>query len=66
MSPTTNNRRQRRTGHRFYAEIVADITTRNSERKHTTHNTKSKKSNTDPIYTTGGQDEPNIVFMRKS
>jgi hypothetical protein len=36
MSPTTNNRGQRRTEHHFYAEIVADITTQNSERKHTT------------------------------
>jgi len=35
MSPPTNNRRQRRTEDRFYAEIVTDITTRNSERKDT-------------------------------
>ena len=47
MSPTTNYRRQRRTEYHFYAEIVADITTQNSERKHTTQ--KTKKSNTDPI-----------------
>jgi len=32
MSPSTNNWRKRRTKHRFYAEIVADITTQNSER----------------------------------
>jgi len=30
MSPPTNNWRWRRTEHRFYAEIVTDITTRNS------------------------------------
>jgi hypothetical protein len=33
MGPHTNNRRQRRIEHRFYAEIVTDTTTRNSERK---------------------------------
>jgi hypothetical protein len=33
MRPPTNNWRQRRTEHRFYVEIVTDITTRNSERK---------------------------------
>jgi hypothetical protein len=56
MSPTTNNRRQRRTEYHFYAEIVADITTQNSERKHTTQNSerkhtthKTKKNNADPI-----------------
>ena len=47
MSPTTNNRRQGRTEYHFYAEIVANITTQNSERKHTTH--KTKKNNADPI-----------------
>ena len=31
MLPPANNWRQRRTEHRFYAEIVTDITTRNSE-----------------------------------
>ena len=66
MSPTTNNRRQRRTEYHFYAEIVADITTQNSERKHTTQNSerkhttqnserkhtthKTKKNNADPIF----------------
>ena len=56
MSPTTNNRRQRRTEYHFYAEIVADITTQNSERKHTTQNSerkhtthKTKKNNADPF-----------------
>jgi hypothetical protein len=33
--PPTNNSRQRRTEHRFYAEIATDITTRNPERKDT-------------------------------
>ena len=33
MGPHTNNRWQRRIEHRFYAEIVTDTTTRNSERK---------------------------------
>jgi hypothetical protein len=35
MSTPTNNWRLRRTEHRFYAEIVTDIATRNSERKNT-------------------------------
>jgi len=35
MNPPTNNWRLRRTEHRLYAEIVTDITTRNSERKDT-------------------------------
>ena len=35
MCPLTNSRRQRRTEHRFDAEIVTDITTQNSERKDT-------------------------------
>ena len=35
MSPPKNNWGQRRTEHRFSAEIVTDITTRNSERKDT-------------------------------
>jgi len=35
MSPPTNNWRQRRTEHRCYAEIVTDMTTRNSERTNT-------------------------------
>ena len=34
-SPPTNNWRSRRTKHRFYAEMVTDIKTRNSERKDT-------------------------------
>ena len=33
MNPTTNNLKQKRTEHRLYAEIVAEITTLNSERK---------------------------------
>ena len=65
MSPTTNNRRQRWTEYHLYAEIVADITTQNSERKHTTQNSerkhttqnserkhtthKTKKNNADPF-----------------
>jgi len=32
-SPTTSNWRQRRIEHSFYTEIVANITTRNLERK---------------------------------
>jgi len=35
MSPPTNNWRLRRTEHLFYAEIIKDITTRNSEHKDT-------------------------------
>jgi len=35
MSLPTNNLSKRRTEHRFYAEIVTDITTRNEERKDT-------------------------------
>jgi len=35
MSPFTNNWRQKRVEHRFYAEIVTDMTTQNSERKDT-------------------------------
>ena len=35
MNPPTNNWKQTGTEHRFYAEIVTDITTRNSERKDT-------------------------------
>jgi hypothetical protein len=31
ISPLTNNWRKRRTEHHFYAEIVTDITTRNTE-----------------------------------
>ena len=31
ITPPTNNWRYRRTKHRFYAEIVTDITTRNSK-----------------------------------
>jgi hypothetical protein len=33
MNPTRNNMKQRRTEYRLNAEIVADITTLNSERK---------------------------------
>ena len=33
--PPTNNQSQRRTELRFYAEMVTDITTQNSERKDT-------------------------------
>jgi len=33
MSPPTNNWMHRRTEHSFYAEIVTDIPTRNSERR---------------------------------
>jgi len=33
MSPPTNNWKYRRTEYGFYAEIVTDITTRNSDRK---------------------------------
>ena len=44
-----------RTEHRFYAEIVTDITSRNAERKDTLKDiTKTKKfSNTDPNITPG-------------
>ena len=35
MGPLTNHQGERRTEHHFYAEIVTDITTRNSERKDT-------------------------------
>ena len=35
MNPSTNNLMERWTEHRFYTEIVTDITTRNSERKNT-------------------------------
>jgi hypothetical protein len=35
MSPPTNNCRYTRTEHHFYAEIITDITTRNSEHKYT-------------------------------
>jgi hypothetical protein len=35
MSLPTNNRRQRQTEHRTHAEIVTDITTRNSQRQDT-------------------------------
>jgi hypothetical protein len=42
MSPPTNNWRLRRTEHRYYAEIVADITTRNSERKDTKYDNIKK------------------------
>jgi hypothetical protein len=35
MSPPTNNKRQRRTEHHVYVDIVPDIATRNSERKDT-------------------------------
>jgi len=35
MHPPTNNWRQRRPEYRFYAEIVTDVSTRNSERKDT-------------------------------
>ena len=35
MRPPTNNWRLRRTEHRFYAEIITDITTLNLERKDT-------------------------------
>jgi hypothetical protein len=35
MHPPTHNWEKIRTEHRFYAEIVTDITTRNSERKDT-------------------------------
>ena len=31
ISPLTNNWRKRRTKHRFYAAILTDITTRNTE-----------------------------------
>ena len=56
MSPPTRNWRQRRTEHRFNAEIVTDITTWNSEGKDTQQdNTKKTKGldNTDPIKTMG-------------
>ena len=33
MPPLANNWRERRTEHRFHATFVANITTRNSERK---------------------------------
>jgi hypothetical protein len=36
MHPPTNNWREIRTDHRFYEEIIMDITTRNSERNRTT------------------------------
>jgi len=35
MNLPTNSWRERRTEHRFYTEIVTDITSRNSERKET-------------------------------
>jgi len=35
MSPPTDKWRKRRTEHRFYAEIVTNIPTRNSEHKDT-------------------------------
>lgn len=35
MSPPTNNWKPKRTEHRFFAELVTEITTWNSERKDT-------------------------------
>jgi hypothetical protein len=37
MRPPINNWRQRRTDHRFYADIETDITAQNSEHKDTPH-----------------------------
>ena len=50
MRSPTNNWKYRPTEYRFYAEIVKDITTRNSEHKDTLQDKKRKKkmSNTDP------------------
>jgi hypothetical protein len=48
MNPPTNNWGQRRTEHRLYEETVTDITTRNLERKGTTHKKYLKMSNMDP------------------
>jgi hypothetical protein len=55
MSPPTNNQKQWRAKHRFYAEIVKDITTRTSERKDTYNRTTQKTSNTDPTKTLEGE-----------
>ena len=52
MSPRTNNWKERRTEHTFYAEIVTDITTRNSERKDTYKDeTKHKNDEQHGAYT---------------
>ena len=48
MRPPTNNWRLRRTEHRFYEEIITDITTRNVKTHKRKTQTIKKMSNTDP------------------
>ena len=45
MIPPTNNRRYRRTQHHGHAEIVTDITTRNSERTDTKYDDTKRLKN---------------------
>jgi hypothetical protein len=56
-NPPISNGRQKRTEHRFLAEIVTDITTRNPERKDTQqHNTKNQNDEQDGHHQkTGGE-----------
>ena len=42
MSSSTNNGRRRRTEHRFYAEIVTDITTQHGTQNIKTHNSTTQ------------------------
>ena len=50
MNPHTNNFRQRRTEHRFYAEIITDITTKNVKAFNRTIPKLKKKKWTTPVY----------------
>ena len=62
---------QRRTEHRIYAKIITDITTLNKERKDISYDKKLdttiRKDNVNKTWTllqtSGGKDEPNIVFL---
>jgi hypothetical protein len=55
MRPPTNNWRLRRTEHRFYEEIITDITTRNVKTHKRKTQTIKKMSNTDPTKKTGDE-----------
>ena len=65
---------ERRTEHRIYAKIVTDITPLNKERKEMSYDKKLdttiRKDNVNKTWahlqTSGGNNEPNIVFMQNS
>ena len=50
LAPPTIKRRQRRTEHRFHAEIVTDIPPWNSERKDTNRTTQTKTEQHEQTY----------------